>query len=210
MAATPQIGASNDFAALAPYFEAAATEVGLPYEVLVAQSLQESAWKLKAYRYEPNYDRRYVSSPKGELRWKADSAWLTTGPTVLDWFSSHTMRGNELTAGQDYHFVAQTRIAASYGPNQLMYPTAVDLGFKGLPEALYEPTSVRLGAKLLGIHYRLARQHGWREREALMIALASYNGGSVGNSNPAALRNQAYVQTIARRFKQCWGRELFP
>lgn len=208
MPATPRTGALNDFAALAPALEAAAQEFQVPYELLVAQTLQESSWKLKAYRYEPGYDRRYVSSKKGQAQWARHTAWIKSGPTAKEWFAAHPQRAREQVPGRDWSFVAQTRIAASYGPCQLMYPTATALGHIGLPEALYEPSSVRLGAKLMAFHYRAGLARGWTTKEALAVALARYNGGALGNDDPRNLRNIEYVRHIDRRYKQCWGTSL--
>lgn len=205
----PRIGALNDFAALAPVLEATAKEFVLPYELLVAQTYQESGWKLKAYRYEPGYDRRYVSSTRGRSIWSRNAAWLRAGPTAIQWFEAHPERSRERSPGRDWTFIAQTRIAASYGPSQLMYPTASGLGHIGSPELLYEPSSVRLGAKLLAFHYRSAMARGLPEKDAMAVALASYNGGTVGNGDPLKLRNIDYVRHIDRRFRQCWGRPYF-
>lgn len=209
MSALTKLGALNDYLVIAPAIEAAAAELVLPYELLVAQALQESSWKLKAYRYEPGYDRRYVSSNKGRAAWGRSPAWISAGPTCGDWFMAHPERQRERSPGRDWSFVAQTRIAASYGPLQLMYPTAVGLGHVGLPEALYEPASVRIGAKLLAFHYRSARARGLVELDAMAVALARYNGGNLGNDDAKNLRNIDYVRHIDRRHKQCWGRAYF-
>jgi hypothetical protein len=207
----PLCGAQHDFLAIQPALDAAQQGTPLSYELLVAQTRQESSWRLGAYRYEPNYDARYISSAAGQRRWARHPAWLTDGPTGAQWFQQHPGRQRERVASRDYGFLAQTRIAASYGIAQFMYPTAVDLGFPGTPEGLCVPaTAAALMVKLLLGHYRAARAGGFEHRSALMIALARYNGGAVGNEHPAHLRNLDYVQAVNRRFGECWGRPLFP
>lgn len=208
MAALPQV-VVGDFLRLQPALEAAAAEFGLAYELLVAQTLQESSWRLGAYRYEPGFDRRYISSTKGRAVWARHPAWLAVGPTATEWFAAHPERLREQVAGRDWSFTAQTRIAASYGPCQLMFPTAVALGYLGPPEQLQNPESVRWGAKLLAFHVRAARARGLAEGDAVAVALARYNGGALGNDDPRQLRNIEYVRAIGRRFRQCWGRPLF-
>lgn len=208
---TPLIGALNDFAEIAPELATAALEFGLPYELVVAQCLQESSWKLSGYRYEPGYDRRYVSSTKGRATWSLDPAWLKTGPSVADWFLYNKSRAKEQTPDKDWSFVAQTRIAASYGPMQLMYGTAVGLGYKGPPEGLLKPASVRIGVMLLAGLVKGAKKRGLGTDDAIAVGLAQYNGGNAlgRNSDPKNLANIEYVRTIAARYRKCWGKELF-
>lgn len=208
---TPLIGALNDFALLAEPLEKAALAHGLPYELLVAQVLQESSWKLNATRYEPGYDRRYISSAKAKATWSLDPAWIKSGPSVADWFLFNKSRAKEQTPDRDWSFVAQTRIATSYGPCQLMYPTAVGLGFSGLPEDLLKPASVSIGVRLLAGLYQKALKRGLSHDDAVAVALAQFNGGNAlgRNENPSNLANIDYVRHIMRRFRQCWGRELF-
>jgi len=207
----PLIGALNDFAVLAPEIATSAAEFDLPYELIVAQFLQESSWKLSGYRYEPGYDRRYISSTKGKPTWAMDGAWLKTGPSVDDWFLYNKSRAKEQSPNRDWSFVAQTRIAASYGPAQLMYPTAVGLGFRGTPEDLFKPESVRLGVKLLAGLVKAAQKKGFSMDDAVAIGLAQYNGGNAAgrNSDPENLANIEYVRLIAARYRKCWGKELF-
>jgi hypothetical protein len=205
----PRQGYLNDFHNLEPHLVTAAQATGLPYEVLVAHTLQESSWHCEAYRYEPGYDRRYVSSLKGRETWEHDGAWRLDGPTAAEWFAAHPTRAKERSPDKPWDFTAQTRIAASYGPYQLMYPTAVGLGYHGDPEGLYHPESVALGAKLLELGYRWGKTRGMSHDDALAVALARYNGGGLGNDDPRHLRNAEYVRAIDRRFRQCWGRPMF-
>lgn len=208
-APVPRQGLLHDFADLRQPLWDAAQATGLPYELLVAQTLQESSWIVEAYRYEPGYDRRYVSSTKGRETWEHDHAWRLSGPTANDWFTAHPKRAKEKTPDKEWGFVAQTRIAASYGPYQLMYPTAVGLGYTGEPEGLYHPSSVALGAKLLELGYRWGKTRGMSHDDALAVALARYNGGGLGNDDPRHLRTIEYVRLVAKRYRDCWGTPLF-
>lgn len=199
-----KLPARNDAEVLFPVLQQLAATYDLPYELLVAQTLQESSWSLKAYRYEPNYDRRYIHP----TNWSTDPAWLTKGDSIAEWFDRHPARQGERSKTADYSRVAQTRIAASYGVFQVMYPTARGLGFRGLPEELHDLDHLQFGPMLLSAHARDARKRGLTEHEAIRVALAQYNGGPRGNLDPAGLRNQAYVDVIARRYQQCWGAPL--
>lgn len=221
----PKVAQLNDLAQFATVLEAGAIEFGLTtdaagftgYELLVAQSRQESSWKLSAYRYEPNFDRRYVSRAVKKIServaplsvWKKHPAWLTKGPTIADWFIANPTRRVEQTPKIKYDMIAQTRLSASYGPMQVMYLTAKAVGFQGAPEEMFQPEGVRWGVKLLGTLYGRAREAGHTEADAVRIALAQYNGGANGNSDPKALRNQEYIDHVMRRFQQCWQRPLF-
>lgn len=93
-------------------------------------------------------------------------------------------------------------VSASYGLCQLMYPTAVAIGFMGLAEELYNPAiNIDLGGKYM----RLLLDEAWRDKEhwydfpisAMDVALARYNGGAWRNPNEAGqLRNQGYVDKV--------------
>ena len=207
----PLIGLKNDLAVFQDDLQRVASQTGLSYELLCAQALQESSWKLTAYRYEPNYDRRYCSSPRGRAIWVAHPAFLRVGPSALEWFAGHPERAREQSPGRDYGFVAQTRIAASYGPFQVMFPTACGLGFRGMPEDMYLSSNIGLGPKLLAGLVKKARARGLGEQDSLAVALAQYNGGNAlgRNDDPRKLANIMYVRAVGRQFKLCWGRELF-
>jgi soluble lytic murein transglycosylase-like protein len=78
-----------------------------------------------------------------------------------------------------------------------MYTTAWALGFRGSGEDLYEPVyNVELGARLLKKLIEKASPpigHLW----PVEIALARYNGGSLGNpGSEGKLRNQKYVNRV--------------
>jgi len=187
------------------------------YRLLVAQSFQESQWTLRGYRYEPNYDRLYVSTirvPRGSSvspydRWSRSAAWIRQGPTVGAWFASHPKRAGEAVTGRDYSFLAQTRIAASYGPLQIMYPTAVEEGFPGLPEDLWKPENVAWPLKHLHTLVKWARAKAWSEIGCLKVALCRYNGGAYGNISPTVLDDHIYLEYIEKRYRACWGQPFF-
>jgi hypothetical protein len=193
--------------------EQVAGEVGLPYELLVAQCAQESGWRLRVSRYEPNYDRLYVSRATrrpGETRspraqWSSHAAWLTSGPTVATWFLTHPTRLSERRLGRDYEFVAQTRLASSWGPFQVMGALAVSRRWVTLPEDLCQVAHIGVGPRYLAELVTKAKRRGFSDTDAYKIGLACYNGGLGGNNHPGALRNQAYVDHVAQRYVTCWG-----
>lgn len=90
------------------------------------------------------------------------------------------------------------RVSASYGLMQVMYPTAVDLGFEGEPEELFAPAvGLEWGCRALARFLRWAQGDIW-------VAVAAYNGGWGGRSKDAPLRYQArvrekYAALLARR-----------
>jgi soluble lytic murein transglycosylase-like protein len=87
------------------------------------------------------------------------------------------------------------RIAASYGLMQLMYPTALSLGYTGTPEGLFEiEVNLDLGTKLVA--QLLQRYHGQR-----LLALAAYNGGPGGTTRPGPLSYAASVNARYERMK---------
>ncbi|HEX7769694.1 MAG TPA: transglycosylase SLT domain-containing protein, partial [Dokdonella sp.] len=81
------------------------------------------------------------------------------------------------------------RVSASYGLMQVMFPVAVEHGMARTepPEYLFVP--------LIGLDYGcrvLAKRIEWA-RGDVRAALASYNGGQVGNAPGGPLRNAAYA-----------------
>jgi soluble lytic murein transglycosylase-like protein len=97
----------------------------------------------------------------------------------------------------DDRFVGEEprRIAASYGLMQLMYPTALGLGYTGTPEGLFEiPVNLDLGAKLVA---RLLQQYPGQR----VLALAAYNGGPGGTTRPGPLSYAASVNARYERMK---------
>lgn len=85
------------------------------------------------------------------------------------------------------------RCSASYGLMQVMYPVAVEMGFRyGAPEYLYVP--------YIGLEYgcrKLAQLLDW-SHGLIPQALAAYNGGRVANAKPP-YRNQFYVDKVLAR-----------
>lgn len=85
------------------------------------------------------------------------------------------------------------RVAASYGLMQLMYPTAVELGYTGTPEGLFEiPVNLDLGCKLLA---KLLHRYGGQR----ILALAAYNGGPGGVTRPGPL---SYAESVNSRYER--------
>ncbi len=85
------------------------------------------------------------------------------------------------------------RVASSYGLGQIMYLTALDLGFSrnSTPETLLRPDiNLRLTARLLG---RLWRKYGGRVEDVA----AAYNSGRPFDRAPLVTRT-AYVPAIKR------------
>lgn len=213
----PHTDNTNDLASFRFFLWAASAELQVPYELLVAQSYQEAQWKLTGYRYEPAYDRIYISrttKKPGETmspleRWSRTAAWKANGPTAAEWFDTSPKRVAERDPKRDWTFVAQTRIAASYGAMQVMYPTAVGEGFAGLPEELWNPENAVWGLKHLGRHLKWARAQKWSELGALKVALCRYNGGAFGNLNPDQLDDVIYVRHVERRYRAFWGAPFF-
>ena len=212
----PNAAHTADLALLEPTIALWAPKLQLTYRFMVAHCYQESQWTLHSYRYEPNYDRHYISStvpavpsvPAPAERWSKDPAWLTSGPTCGAWFTTHIARAAELHPGAVYSFVAQTRIAASYGPYQIMYPGAVGLGYVGSPEGLQTTEGMQWPLTLLNNLLTKARDQ-YDDPDAIKVALAQYNGGPVGNTDPDNLRQIAYVQLVEKRYRAFWGQAFF-
>jgi soluble lytic murein transglycosylase-like protein len=85
------------------------------------------------------------------------------------------------------------RVASSYGLMQLMYPTALDTGYVGEPEGLFDiNTNVQLGCRLLA--KLLAHWNG-----DVLKALASYNGGLGGVNRSQPMH---YAHQVATRYER--------
>jgi len=112
------------------------------------------------------------------------------------------MAGKQEWEGQDPKLVS-----ASHGLMQLMWPTALGLGFTGTKDDLCDPTTnVLLGAKLLrqlidkSVEKRWVDKYYWLS--PLQVSLARWNGGGWRNPDEnGVLRNQKYV----RRVLKTWG-----
>lgn len=149
---------------------------------LIAALIQaESSWQLNAHRYEPRYQIRYL---EGKPTWMNNKAWLGEGsPTIDQWFDQNPKRSSEkegLTESQ-LNLVAQTRMSASYGLMQVMYPTAIQacqgsqinegetIDIKE-PEDLYDP---RINI-YCGVKYLKAKRSDYSD---LRDAVSAYNAG---------------------------------
>jgi soluble lytic murein transglycosylase-like protein len=98
-----------------------------------------------------------------------------------------------------------SEVSASYGLFQLMYTTATMLGFSGKGEDLYNPViNIELGAKLLRVLIdKVRKRQAWGTSRLwdIEIALACYNGGTVGNPDEKGnLRNQRYVDRVLEAY----------
>ena len=101
------------------------------------------------------------------------------------------------------------RASASYGLMQLMYPIATQLGFKGEPEELYEPTvNIMLGAKLLNSLLKSFNPIKYAFLTPMSFSLARYNGGSWKNPDKhGVLRTQGYVDKVMREYAKLVEKE---
>lgn len=85
-----------------------------------------------------------------------------------------------------------SRVSASYGLMQIMYPTAVEVGFHGQPEELFIP--------LIGLTWgcvKLTSLLHWANGD-YNSAFAAYNGGKADNEpgHKPILRNQTYATSV--------------
>lgn len=87
------------------------------------------------------------------------------------------------------------RVASSYGLMQLMYPTALDNGYEGPPEGLFDlDTNLDIGCRLLA---KLIDH--WNGD--ILKALASYNGGLGGVNRAQPMHYAHQVATRYDRFR---------
>jgi soluble lytic murein transglycosylase-like protein len=83
------------------------------------------------------------------------------------------------------------RIASSYGLMQVMYTTALDHGYAGAPEGLFDiPTNLDIGCRILA---KLKRRFTTPD-----LYLAAYNGGPGGVTLP---QPQQYAATVLSRYQ---------
>jgi len=96
-------------------------------------------------------------------------------------FYERYLKENPLYAGWE-----PRRVSSSYGLMQVMYPTAVQHGFKGEPEELFKiDTNLAVGCSVLS---RLLRKY-----TDPLEALAAYNGGAGGIKRPGP---KAYAKRV--------------
>ena len=97
-------------------------------------------------------------------------------------------------------------VSASYGLMQIMYPTAVDLGFNGQPWDLFAPTeSLKWGTRYLDECFKWAYRKGPDEPYEVIqaSALASYNGGRWRNEpDDIPDRNAAYARKVLTKYEE--------
>lgn len=165
------------------------------HDLIFAICWMESGFNPKSYRYEPNYDFKYIYD-KQLMKKPAYLPYLCTDKTVEQWFAENERRQREKKKDRDYNFPAQLRVAASYGICQLMFPTAVGLGFTGEPEGLYNPEEgIKLGCQML---WRQMKRYNGNKEDAI----AAYNAGSAKKRADGKYRNQHYVSTVLSLQKQ--------
>jgi soluble lytic murein transglycosylase-like protein len=124
-------------------------------------------------------------------------------------FWKNYMRDKPEWAGKD-----PSVVSASYGLMQLMWTTAVGLGFTGTPEELYDPVyNIELGAKLIRQlldKVMVEGQHNlFPQWSALDMAMARYNGGRRGNPDEkGGIRNLKYILKVRREWVNYMEKEV--
>jgi soluble lytic murein transglycosylase-like protein len=100
----------------------------------------------------------------------------------------------------EYKDANPRRVASSYGLMQIMYTTALTIGFVGEPEELFLPTTnIGLGCKQLRKLTDWANQYvDVPADDRLRAMLAAYNGGRGGNTPGTGLRpdNAQYAERV--------------
>jgi soluble lytic murein transglycosylase-like protein len=133
--------------------ERVATGYALDPNLVEAVVIAESSGYTDAFRFEPDFYRRY------------------------------------LAAKPEYANQNPRRVSSSYGLMQVMYTTAQQHGYAGLPEGLFVPdVGVRYGC----IH--LVKMLTWADGE-VRKALAAYNGGQ---GNWKATYPQQYASRVLK------------
>jgi len=106
-----------------------------------------------------------------------------------------------------------SEVSASYGVMQLMFTTAVSLGYRGTGEELYNPViNIELGAKLL--RKLLDKVLADKQFETfpwlspISIALSWYNGGTTKNPDEKGnLRNEKYAIRVLKEWQNLKTKE---
>lgn len=107
-------------------------------------------------------------------------------------FWNRYLKPKKLYVGQN-----PRRVSSSYGLMQIMYPTACERGFKGQPENLFLPdVGLEWGCKQLAHLVNWAAGYPVSKDLQLLAVLASYNGGTGGNTPGTALRTVAYAKSV--------------
>jgi soluble lytic murein transglycosylase-like protein len=133
--------------------ERVATGYALDPNLVEAVVIAESSGYTDAFRFEPDFYRRY------------------------------------LAAKPEYANQNPRRVSSSYGLMQVMYTTAQQHGYSGLPEGLFVPD---VGLRYGCIH--LVKMLTWADGE-VRKALAAYNGGQ---GNWKATYPQQYASRVLK------------
>jgi len=104
-----------------------------------------------------------------------------------------------LAAHPDYAGCEPRRVSASYGLMQIMYPTAVDMGYEGEPEGLFSPSlNLRFGIGFLMTLIAKAGGDAWE-------AIAAYNGGWGGRKGKDPQAYAVKVRQVYDALKEANG-----
>ncbi|TKJ30081.1 hypothetical protein CEE39_08570 [bacterium (candidate division B38) B3_B38] len=159
---------------------------GFDPDLIEALIIVESGGNADAFRYEPGFYRRYLKGKEGVKSIYFDLCH--DGPPL------------------------PRRIASSYGLMQVMYPTAVDAGYRDLPEYLFIPLiNLHWGLTVLDEIRREVEEEIPDEGLRQKVMLARWNGGKKGNPRKdGSLRNIDYaimVEKCCQRLKEWRKRE---
>ncbi len=142
---------------------------GFDPDLVEALIIIESGGNTDAFRFEPGFYRRYLKGKEAEKSLYFD------------------LCHDDLPLPR--------RIASSYGLMQVMYPTAVDAGYRDLPEYLFVPLiNLHWGLTILDEIRQEVEQEIPDEELRQRVMLARWNGGKRGNPRKdGSLRNMGYV-----------------
>jgi len=103
-----------------------------------------------------------------------------------------------------------TEVSASYGLMQPLFVVAVEMGFSGTPEELYNPVyNIEIGAKILRKNINMVHSKNYQSKYSdYEIATSKFNGGSWKNpSADGSLRNLKYMTKVMRVFHELKAKE---
>lgn len=186
------------------YVVAAAERYGLDPELPCALATVRTRWDLAHESYDPTYDALEVQRRRAVFQGHPE--WIADGPTAEDFFQYHPARRREAVPGLSYGFVAQTVLAARYGPFALRYPVALQAGFVGHPQELLEPDGYGWGVLDLARQVRWAIDQGYDHRDAAALGLARSNGEFVADARRA--KSLPLVQAVDQAYRVSCGRSL--
>ncbi|GEM_PF-2548513 len=170
----------REYNALLPTIFQESKRTGVPLEYLAIISLTESTGK-GGQRFEPKFKQKYVDPNIDKFLPVFDELSKNDSSLSLDVF--------------------RKQLATSTGPFQIMYLTAVELGFRGSFEELSNP---RVNAKWAAEYLR---KKGVSSATSLKSALTIYNTGSPNGKPHAGYldRAMAYRDMFSEEH-----RDLFP